>query len=124
MRHQGTDQHSTIGRPSDTVQCNLTIGSSVLLGSRNNEAVSRAGSRISCVLRGSLRHRQVGILVTTSVVGKQAYAEIRQDHHPAAFLCGRELDVILMEMGLNSAQRVRACFHLRNRLPANGRSPV
>ena len=55
-----------------------------------------------------LRHRQFGILVTTSVVGKQAYAEIRQDRHPVVILCGRDLAVILMEKGLNSAGRVRA----------------
>jgi len=54
------------------------------------------------------RQRQFRILVTTSVVGKQAYEEIRQDRHPVVLFCGRDLALILMDKGLNSAQRVRA----------------
>jgi len=55
-----------------------------------------------------LRHHPFGILVTTSAVARQAYAEIRQGRHPVVILCGRDLVLILMKKGLNSAERVRA----------------
>ncbi|MFM7583210.1 MAG: restriction endonuclease [Caldilinea sp.] len=70
--------------------------------------LNAVGVKETARLISRLRHRQFGILVTTSVVGKQAYEEIRQDRHPVVILCGRDLAVILMEKGLNSAERVRA----------------
>jgi Restriction endonuclease len=43
--------------------------------------VSRLISRI--------RHRQFGVLVTTSVIGRQAYEEVREDRHPIIFILRR-----------------------------------
>jgi hypothetical protein len=39
---------------------------------------------------------------------RSPFLEIRQDRHPVVILCGRDLAAILMEKGLNSAQRVWA----------------
>ncbi|MCB0916618.1 MAG: hypothetical protein KDC23_13100 [Actinobacteria bacterium] len=39
---------------------------------------------------------------------RQAYAEICQDRHPVVILCGRDLALILMEKGFNTAEQVRA----------------
>ena len=47
------------------------------------EAVSRLISR--------LRHRQFGILVTTSYVHEQAYSEIIEDGHPVVIICARDI---------------------------------
>lgn len=42
-----------------------------------------------------LRHRQFGILVTTSYVAMQAYQEIKDDRHPIVIICARDiLDVL------------------------------
>jgi len=71
------------------------------------------GNRINTVgvgdtkrLISRLRHRQFGILVTTSVVGKQAYQEIREDQHPVIILCGRDIARILIEKGFNSNENI------------------
>jgi hypothetical protein len=53
-----------------------------------------------------LRHRQFGILVTTSVVRRQAYEEIRQDRHPVIILCGRDIAQLLIDKGKNSGAAV------------------
>jgi hypothetical protein len=71
-----------------------------------------------------LRHRQSGILVTTSMVRKQAYEEIRQDCHPVVILCGWNLAVILMEKGLNSAEQVQAWLDADGFRAPGPRTPV
>ena len=63
------------------------------------------GVRETSRLISRLRHRQFGILATTSVVGRQAYEEIREDRHPVIILCGRDLAQILIRKGLNSSDK-------------------
>jgi hypothetical protein len=58
------------------------------------EEVSRLISRI--------RHRQFGILVTTSVVARQAYQEVREDRHPILFFSGGDIANILVHNGFNT----------------------
>jgi hypothetical protein len=49
-----------------------------------------------------IRHRQFGVLVTTSAVSRQAYQEVREDRHPIIFLGGRDVVDILMASGINT----------------------
>jgi Restriction endonuclease AspBHI N-terminal/Restriction endonuclease len=60
--------------------------------------VSRLISRI--------RHRQFGVLVTTSAVSRQAYQEVREDRHPIIFLSGRDIVEILTASGINTKKLV------------------
>ena len=60
--------------------------------------VSRLISRI--------RHRQFGVLVTTSVIGRQAYEEVREDGHPIIFFCGKDIADILTMRGFNTPELV------------------
>lgn len=61
--------------------------------------VSRLISRI--------RHRQFGVLVTTSVIARQAYEEVREDRHPVIFICGKDIADILITHGYNSSDLVK-----------------
>ena len=61
--------------------------------------VSRLISRI--------RHRQFGVLVTTSVIGHQAYEEVRKDRHPIVFFSGKDIADILTRSGFNTPERVK-----------------
>lgn len=87
--------------------CNPGVG-----GLRLNTVGVKETSR----LISRLRHRRFGILVTTAVVARQAYEEIRQDRHPVVILCGSELARILINKGLNSGERVRETARLISRL--------
>jgi hypothetical protein len=49
-----------------------------------------------------LRHRQFGILVTTSHVATQAYKEIKEDQHPIVIIAARDIVRILKAAGLGS----------------------
>ena len=54
-----------------------------------------------------LRHRQFGVLVTTSYVNLQAYKEIKEDQHPIVVISGVDIVAILRNSGfaqLNSIQ--------------------
>jgi Restriction endonuclease AspBHI N-terminal/Restriction endonuclease len=62
------------------------------------EDVSRLISRI--------RHREFGILVTTSIVARQAYKEVREDRHPILFFSGGDIADILVDSGFNTSALV------------------
>ena len=54
-----------------------------------------------------LRHRQFGILVTTSYVGLQAYKEIKEDKHPIIVLAGTDIVELLRVHKLKNSESVR-----------------
>ncbi|MEP7023378.1 MAG: restriction endonuclease, partial [Actinomycetota bacterium] len=53
------------------------------------------------------RHRQFGVLVTTSYVHSQAYQEIREDGHPVVILAGRDIIEILKARGHDTVSAIR-----------------
>ena len=61
--------------------------------------VSRLISRI--------RHREFGVLITTSVIAQRAYEEVREDRHPIVFICGRDIAEILIATGYNTPKLVK-----------------
>jgi Restriction endonuclease AspBHI N-terminal/Restriction endonuclease len=64
------------------------------------------GVRQTSRLISRLRHRQFGVLVTTSHVDAQAYKEIREDGHPVVILAGVDIIAILKSQGFTSAHAV------------------
>jgi hypothetical protein len=73
------------------------------------------GVRETSRLISRLRHRQFGVLVTTSYVHAQAYQEIREDGHPVVILAGRDLVNILKARGLDTIDAIRR--YLSERYP-------
>lgn len=55
-----------------------------------------------------LRHRQFGVLVTTSFVNSQAYKEIREDTHPILIVSGADIVRILKGCGKSDEQAVHS----------------
>jgi len=68
---------------------------------------SSCGVRHTTRLISRLRHRQFGVFVTTSYVGKQAYEELREDQHPVVIICGRDIATILKEHGYGTPSAVK-----------------
>ena len=54
-----------------------------------------------------LRHRQFGVLITTSWVDAQAYKEIKEDQHPIIIMAAIDIVATLKAHGLADAQAVR-----------------
>ena len=71
------------------------------------------GVRETSRLISRLRHRQFGVLVTTSYVHSQAYQEIREDGHPVIILAGRDIAEILQAQGLDTTAALRQYLHLK-----------
>ena len=71
------------------------------------------GVREVARLISRLKHRQFGVLVTTSYVHEQAYKEIREDGHPVVILSGFDLVQILKGAGLVRAQDLMAWLERR-----------
>jgi len=69
------------------------------------------GVRETSRLISRLRHRQFGVLVTTSHLDTQAYTEIREDGHPVIVLAGRDIADILKTQGLNNLAGLRQYLH-------------
>jgi hypothetical protein len=54
-----------------------------------------------------LRHRQFGVLVTSSIIARQGYEEVREDRHPIIFIAGRDITEIPIQNGHNSPESVK-----------------
>ena len=53
-----------------------------------------------------IKHRQFGVLVTTSFVAKQAYEEIVEDGHPISIISGGDIIEILYRNGYHSLDKL------------------
>jgi hypothetical protein len=69
------------------------------------------GVREASRLISRLRHRQFGVLVTTSHLDSQAYKEIREDGHPVIVLAARDITDILKKSGLDTTTALRRHLH-------------
>ena len=68
---------------------------------------STVGVRDVARLISRIRNRQFGVMVTTSVIGKQAYKEVREDKHPIIFISGKDIAEILISHGYSSIKSVK-----------------
>jgi hypothetical protein len=68
-----------------------------------------------------LRHREFGILVTTSYLAQQAYQEVRSDRHPVVVIAGADIAAILVKAGIGTPSAVT--FWLEAQFPASVLTP-
>ena len=71
-------------------------------------ADASVGVKETARLISRLRHRQFGILVTTSYVNMQAYKEIQEDRHPVLIVSGIDIVEILKRTGIRDDSAVAA----------------
>ncbi|MBN2157730.1 MAG: restriction endonuclease [Candidatus Lokiarchaeota archaeon] len=81
------------------VECAMEMKCYSLENSCGVKETSRLISRI--------RHRQFGILVTTSYIAGQAYKEIVEDEHPILIISAGDIAEILIKHGYNSVEKVK-----------------
>jgi hypothetical protein len=63
---------------------------------------NRVGVKDTSRLISRIKHREFGVLVTTSAVDSQAYKEIREDNHPIVIFSGSDIAETLIKCGINS----------------------
>jgi Restriction endonuclease len=64
------------------------------------------GVRDVARLISRLRHRQFGVLVTTSYVARQAYQEVRADQHPVVIIAAADIVGLLRAKGYPTPEAV------------------
>lgn len=94
--------HYAIGPAADRVRLEFALEAKCY---RPGNAV---GVREVARLVSRLKHRQFGVLVTTSYLYEQAYREIREDGHPVVVLAGADLVRILKDAGFGSVTSLHA----------------
>jgi restriction endonuclease Mrr len=60
-----------------------------------------------------IRHRQFGVLVTTSHVHRQTYEEVREDKHPIIFISGGDIAKLLISKGYKSSEQLKTDLTLQ-----------
>ena len=95
-----------LGLSDDPVYAEFSLEAKCYQPGFNGKSVNRIGVKEVSRLISRIRHRQFGVLVTTSVVHKQAYQEVREDRHPIIFISGRDIAEILVRAGFNTPQAV------------------
>lgn len=66
------------------------------------------GVKATARLISRLRHRQFGILVTTSWLNEQAYQEIKEDQHPVMVIAAVDIAAILKRHAVSDVGKVKA----------------
>ncbi len=97
-----------LGLADDPVYAEFSLEAKCYRPPVNGLAPNTIGVKEVSRLISRIRHRQFGVLVTTSVVARQAYEEVREDRHPILFLSGRDISEILISNGFNTVERVAA----------------
>lgn len=97
-----------LGLPDDPVYAEFSLEAKCYRPPINGESPNTVGVKEISRLISRIRHRQFGVLVTTSVVARQAYEEVREDRHPILFISGRDIAEILIGNGFNTEERVTA----------------
>jgi len=95
-----------LGLSGDPVYAEFALEAKCYRPASNGVTANTVGVRETARLISRIRHRQFGILVTTSVIARQAYEEVRSDRHPIVFICGRDIADILIQAGYSSIKRV------------------
>ena len=95
-----------LGLSGDPVYAEFALEAKCYRPASDGVAANTVGVREVARLISRIRHRQFGILVTTSVVARQAYEEVRDDRHPVVFICGRDIVEIRIQAGYNSLGRI------------------
>lgn len=84
-----------------------------------NYKATSVGVRDVARLISRLRHRQFGVLVTTSYVATQAYKEIKEDGHPVIVISAVDIISILERAEIVSVAQLKHL--LKNKFPVDAR---
>lgn len=98
--------HYKLGLGVDPVIVDFALEAKCYQPGFDGKKATTVGVEDTSRLISRLLHRQFGVLVTTSVIARQTYKEIRQDGHPIVLIAGGDIARILISKGINSRARL------------------
>lgn len=96
-----------LGLSDDPVYAEFSLEAKCYAPAIRGKTANTVGVKEVSRLISRIRHRQFGVLVTTSAIGRQAYEEVREDRHPIIFFSGMDITEILIGNGYNTPELVR-----------------
>ena len=96
-----------LGLSDDPVYAEFSLEAKCYRPPLNGKRANTVGVKDVSRLISRIRHRQFGVLVTTSVIAPQAYEEVREDRHPIIFFSGKDITDILTTNGFNTPNLVK-----------------
>src|SRR5215469_5433161 len=96
-----------LGLSDDPVYVDLALEAKCYSPRIGGSEANTVGVKEISRLISRLRHRQFGVLVTTSAIARQCYEEVRDDRHPIIFISGKDITDILIQNGHNSPESVK-----------------
>lgn len=106
-----------LGLDDDPVYVEFTLEAKCYRPATYDDHPSTVGVKEVARLISRLLHRQYGVMVTTSVVARQAYEEVRNDGHPVVFIAGKDIVDILVRNGCSNREQVEDL--LKRKYPSN-----
>ena len=88
-----------LGLSEDPVYAEFSLEAKCYAPGIRGKNANTVGVKEVSRLISRIRHRQFGVLVTTSTIGRQAYEEVREDRHPIIFFSGKDIADILTTNG-------------------------
>jgi hypothetical protein len=108
-----------LGLSDDPVYSEFSLEAKCYQPGFDGAQINTVGVREVSRLISRIRHRQFGVLVTTSVIARQAYEEVREDRHPIVFLSGKDIADILVANGFSTPASVRELLEAEFSLTAS-----
>ncbi len=100
-----------LGLNEDPVYAEFSLEAKCYRPPLNGSVPNTVGVKEVSRLISRIKHRQFGVLVTTSLIARQAYEEVRIDKHPVIFFCGRDIAEILIKNGYSEPSQVSQMLH-------------
>jgi hypothetical protein len=101
----------SVGLPDDPIYAEFSLEAKCYAPPINGGKATMVGVADVSRLISRIRNRQFGVLVTTSVIARQAYEEVREDGHPIIFFSGKDITDILTKSGFNTPELVETLLH-------------
>ena len=95
-----------IGLKEDPVYAEFALEAKCYRPALNGASPNTVGVKEVSRLISRIKHRQFGVLVTTSVIARQVYGEVREDRHPIVFISGRDIADILIQNGYTEPEEI------------------
>lgn len=99
--------HYKLGLDADPIVVDFALEAKCYEPGLNGRKANTIGVKETSRLISRLLHRQFGVLVTTSVIAEQAYAEIREDKHPVILIAGGDIARILIARGISTPAHLK-----------------
>ena len=98
--------HYKLGINDDPVIVDFALEAKCYNPGLDGTTANTIGVKEVARLISRIKHRQFGVLVTTSLISRQVYEEVRDDRHPIIFISGGDIAKLLISKGYKNSEEL------------------